>query len=307
MLIDIVIFVIALTTLVVASDWLISSAEKIGLSWGISPFIIGVTIVAFGTSLPELMSSISAVMNDTSEFVVGNVIGSNVANILLVIGLTAVIGKGIEMDFDVMNTDMPLLLSSAFLFYWIISDATVHIWEAILFLFVLAIFLLHSIRSGGDEEIEKPKVGIREYAMVIAGVVLVWLGAEYTIQSVKSISSQLGVSATLISLTVVAIGTSLPEIVVSLQAARRGKNAIAIGNVLGSNIFNTYGVMGIPALIGDLEIPAINIEFAGVFMVMMTILFAVICLSKKISVAEGIVMLVLYVYFIGELVIRGTL
>lgn len=284
-----------------ASDWFIESAEKIGLSLGISPFVIGVTIVAFGTSLPELAASIASVLCGTSEIVVGNVVGSNITNILLVLGLTCMVGKSIKLDFDIWNVDMPLLLGSSFLMYFVLMDGKLTLIEAILFLAALIGFLINSVaNSVPDDDQERPKVLPIDIIKLIAGGVLVYFGAKYTITGIEGVSREFGISPEVISLTFVALGTSLPEVVVSIAAAKKGKHAIAVGNVLGSNIFNTYAVMAIPSLIGELYIPETVLSFGLPFMVAMTVMFGAMTFSKKICLWEGFLLLIFYVYYIAQ-------
>ena len=295
------IMVASLAVLLWGSDKFVAAAENIGLSFGISPFIIGVTIIAFGTSLPELATSIVAVFSGTSEIVIGNVVGSNITNILLVLGVTAIVGKKIVMDHDIMDVDIPMLVFSAFLLFFVIYDLHVNIFEAILLLTALGIFLFNSFKNSSDESSEH-KAGPKDYMLLLLGGALVYLGAKYTIFAVERISEQAGIDPDIIALTVVALGTSLPEVVVSIAAARKGKTAIAVGNVLGSNIFNTYAVMGIPALFTDLTIPAEIKAFSLPFMLAVTLLFALSCISRKINRWEGALFLLFYVFFIGELV-----
>ena len=301
MLIDLLIFAASLSVLLVASNWFIDSAEKIGLSFGISPFIIGVTIVAFGTSLPELATSIAAVYEGASEVVIGNVIGSNITNILLVLGMTAIVGRRIILEYDVMNVDMPLLVGSAFLLYFTLQDLHLSTIELVIYLVALVGFLLNSFRTKGDELQDNPKAKPRDYLFLILGGVMVYFGAKYTIVGIEGISLALGIGPDIVSLSLLAFGTSLPEVVVSISAARKGKHAIAVGNVLGSNIFNTYAVMGIPGLFGTLVIPSSTIEFSLPFMVAVTVLFALICFTRRISQWEGLLLFLFYVYFIYEL------
>jgi len=295
-----VLFIVSLAVLVIASDWFIGAAEKIGLGFGVSPFVIGVTIIAFGTSLPELATSIAGIYNGESEVVIGNVIGSNITNILLVLGLTAVVGKGIDLEFNVMQNDMPMLFASAFILYFMIQDLTVTNTEAILLLLMLMIFLINSVKSGVDENLEKVKVSLKTWGMLLLGGVLVYIGAKYTLINMKEIATGMGVSTYVLSVTGVALGTSLPEVVVSIAAARRGQHAIAVGNVLGSNIFNTYAVIGIPTLLKSIEIPAETLGFGAPMMVAITILFGMVCISKKITRWEGMTLLVFYVFFIAQ-------
>ena len=293
--------IVSLAVLLLASDWFIESAEKIGLSLGISPFVIGVTIVAFGTSLPELAASIASVLCGTSEIVVGNVVGSNITNILLVLGLTCMVGKSIKLDFDIWNVDMPLLLGSSFLMYFVLMDGKLTLIEAILFLAALIGFLINSVaNSVPDDDQERPKVLPIDIIKLIAGGVLVYFGAKYTITGIEGVSREFGISPEVISLTFVALGTSLPEVVVSIAAAKKGKHAIAVGNVLGSNIFNTYAVMAIPSLIGELYIPETVLSFGLPFMVAMTVMFGAMTFSKKICLWEGFLLLIFYVYYIAQ-------
>lgn len=295
-------FIVSLAVLVFASDWFIGAAEKIGLGFGISPFVIGVTIVAFGTSLPELAASISGIYQGASDVVIGNVVGSNITNILLVLGLTAVVGKGIDLKFNVMQNDMPMLFASAFILYFMIQDLEVTNIEAIILLVMLVVFLINSVKSGMDGEQKAEKADLKTWGMLFLGGVLVTVGAKYTIVGMMEISKMAGISTYVITVTAGALGTSLPEVVVSIAAARRGQHAIAVGNVLGSNIFNTYAVIGIPTLLKSIEIPEKTLGFGAPFMVAVTILFGMVCISKKITKWEGMTLLVFYVFFILQYV-----
>jgi cation:H+ antiporter len=299
------IFIVSLAVLLKASDWFVDSSEAIGLSLGISPFLIGVTIVAFGTSLPELATSIASVYNGESEIVVGNVIGSNITNIALVLGLTAVVVREVEVGYNIWHIDMPFLWGSAFLLWFILGDFQVTFTESLILLAGIVVFLTYSFKGGEEETeeppLERPQAQWKDYAMVVIGGVFVYLGATYTIYAITGISTQLGIAPKLIALSAVAIGTSLPEIIVSLSAARRGKASIAIGNVLGSNIFNTYVVMGIPSLLGPLEIPDDIKAFYLPLMIAMTILFGVMSNNRKINRWEGVILLLFYVLFLAEI------
>ncbi len=299
-------FVVSLLVLLKASDWFIDSAERIGLSLGVSPFIIGVTIVAFGTSLPELATSIASVFSGESEIVVGNVVGSNITNIALVLGLAALVVGKIELEYNIWHIDMPFLWGSAFLLWFALSDFHFSLFESLLFLTGIVIFLAYSFRSQGKEEAEEiaeesDKPGWKTYGMLLLGGILVYFGADYTIFSIIQLSEIAGINPEVIALSAVALGTSLPEVIVSLNAARRGKASIAVGNVLGSNIFNTYIVMGIPSLFGKLEVPANINELYLPLMVGMTILFGIMTNNRKITRAEGAVLLLFYAFFFAEL------
>lgn len=291
----------SLVVLLKASDFFVEAAEGIGLSLGIPSFIVGVTIVAFGTSLPELASSIEAVMMGDSKIVIGNVIGSNIANIALVLGLVAVIGKEIKVNEQIMNIDIPMLIISSFLLWFIVSDQTVTTLEAIFFLIALAVFLLYSLNSDDEEGGERTKISWKSYAILLVTGILIKFSAEYTIKSIVELSKLLQIGSEVIAASVVALGTSLPEVFVSIAAVKKGKVDMAVGNILGSNIFNTYAVMGIPALVGNLEIPGDVLTFVLPFMMALTIIFAFMCISKKISRWEGLMLLLFYVFFMVQL------
>jgi len=300
-LFNLAIFAFSLFFLLKASDFFVEAAEKIGLSMGIPPFIIGVTIVAFGTSLPELISSIEAVLIGDSKIVIGNVVGSNIANIALVLGLVAVVGKQVKVNEHIMNVDIPILVTSAFLLCFVVYDQEVTLFEAFILLVALIIFLVYSLNNDDGEETEKIAVSWKSYAILVVAGIAIKFSAEYTIKSVIELSKLLNIGSDVIAASVVALGTSLPEVFVSLAAIKRGKTDMAVGNILGSNIFNTYAVMSIPAFVGTLVIPDNILEFALPFMLALTIVFAVMCISKKISRWEGMMLLLFYVLFMVEL------
>ncbi len=296
-------FVLSLGVLLKASDWFIDSAEKIGLSFGISPYVIGVTIIAFGTSLPELATSIASVYANESQIVIGNVVGSNITNILLVLGLVALFSKGgIRMQGElIMEVDMPLLVGSAFLFWFIVRDGSVNYLEVTLLLIGLFLFLYNSLRAPREDEGERPRADSKTYLLLLVGGVLVYFGAEYTIKAILKLSELAEIPSEVIALSIVALGTSLPELVVSITAAKKGKTEMAVGNIMGSNIFNTYAVMGIPRFFGDLTIPVDVLNFGVPFMVSITIIFTVISISQKIPRPAGAMLLLFYGYFMVEL------
>lgn len=296
----VVMFVISLIVLLKSSDFFIDSAEKIGLSLGISPFIIGVTIVAFGTSLPELATSVASVLANDSAIVVSNVVGSNITNIALVLGLIAVIGRKIELEYNVWHIDMPFLWGSAFLLWLVLQDGTFAFYEALLFLAGIVVFLAYSFKADKADATDRPVVAPITYFILIGGGIGVWLGAEYTIVAVKELSLRAGISPELIAQTVIAFGTSLPEIVVSIAAVRKGQASIAIGNVLGSNIFNTYVVMAISSFFGSLIIPSIIMTTSIPIMIIVTVLFGVITNNRKITRWEGFLLLLFYVFFLMD-------
>jgi cation:H+ antiporter len=302
------IFVVSLFVLLRASDWFVDAAETIGLSLGIPHFIIGLTIIAFGTSLPELATSIAAVISGNSEIVVGNVIGSNITNIALVLGLVAVYAKRIDLEYNIWHIDMPFLWGSAFMLWFVLYDYKVSLLEVFVLIIGIIIFLIYSLKKDEEkgellkETTEDVKVYWRTYALLLIGAGLVWVSADYTIYAIQKLSTMAGINPEIIALSAVAFGTSLPEVIVSLNAAKKGKTAMAVGNVLGSNIFNTYVVMSVPAFFGDLKIPTEIFSYYLPLMIAMTVLFGIMANNKKITRWEGSVLLLFYLIYMTAII-----
>lgn len=327
----IIVFVISLFVLVKGADWLIESAEKIGLALGLSPFIVGVTIVGIGTSLPELFSSFIAVMQNVSEVVVANAVGSNIANILLIVGFSALIGKKLIVSKSLINLDLPLLALSTALMLGVLWDQQITLGESILMLATYGIYLLYTVMhkerddSPADEdearirreeaELKKdvledlelkantvrPKLKVKDFVMLAVGLVGLVFGAKYLIDSLINLSSLLNIGVGVISITAVAIGTSLPELLVSVRAALQKKSEIALGNIFGSNVFNALVVVGLPGLVGKLSVDTQTFAIGVPVMAMATLLFVISGISKKIYLWEGAFFLALYVLFVAKL------
>ncbi|MCK4251840.1 calcium/sodium antiporter [candidate division WOR-3 bacterium] len=303
-----IIFVISLFVLVKAAGYFTDSAEKIGLYFGLSDFIVGVTIVAFGTSLPEIISSIFAVLGNSSEIVIGNVLGSNITNIFLVIGLAAIIGGKLKIIYEIIHIDLPLLMGSAFFLTATIWDGVFTLPEAILCLAGTVVYFLHAVstrkKHAGietEQELKRRNIERKTIIILFISAFFIFLGGKYTIESVIKLSEILNISKDIIAASAIALGTSLPELVVTITAARKGKPEIAIGNVLGSNIFNALAVMGIPALIGTLTIPQNILTFALPMMLIASLLFFFMSQDKEITRWEGWLLLIFYAFYIGKL------
>ena len=297
----IVVFLVSLAVLVKSSDFFITSSESIGLYFGLSTFIIGVVIVAVGTSLPELASSIVAVTEGSSEIVVGNVLGSNVANVCLVLGIAALVGKDFLVRYDLMRIDLPFMLGSAFLIFFMILDGVFSRAEALIVLAGLGIYVVNSLKTRDvTAEAERVRPRVFHWLGLFISPVFIYLGARYTVEAVIAVSEAAGIGSEVIALTAVALGTSLPEVVVSVKAARRGKPEIAVGNIIGSNIFNSFAVMGIPGLIGTLIIPANIVAFAAPVSVGAAVLFLVVTMDRRVNPWIGGLLLLFYVFFLGK-------
>ncbi len=310
-------FVMSLAVLLKSADYFTNTAEKIGIHFKMPPFIIGVTIIAFGTSLPEVATSISSVLSDSSEIVIGNVVGSNLANILLILGITAIVGKHLVVDKDIIKIDLPILLGSTILLFLITLDGKITYIDGSLSLLILITYLLYNVRSGRkleDKELkelskkkkeerekkEKEHLNIKYPLILIGSGTFLAFSANWTIVSVIELSTIFDIGKDVIAVSAIAIGTSLPELVVSVIAAKKGKADLAIGNVTGSNIFNNLGVIGIPALFGTLTIPLNIISFSIPLLLFVTILYIFSTMDKEITKWEGITLLILYIAFMGK-------
>ncbi|MBI9098229.1 MAG: calcium/sodium antiporter [Spirochaetaceae bacterium] len=304
----IAVFAAALALLIFSSDWFISAAEKIGLYFKIPSFVIGVIIIGIGTSLPELATSIASVIRGNSEIVVANAIGSNITNIFLVMGVGAFVGKKFDLKYDILRSDVPFLIGSAILISLMVIDRNFSLPEAIICIILLILYIYTSFKNGNiDQELEEfeesheHKLTVFTWIMLFVSPALVVIGATWTVNAVIEISQIIGIGTELIALSAVALGTSLPEVMVTIQAARRGNPEMAVGNVIGSNIFNTLAVMGIPALFGKLIIPQALASFHIPMFLGATALLVVITADKKVFRFEGILLLSFYVFFIGNM------
>ncbi|AIY90751.1 calcium/sodium antiporter [Geoglobus acetivorans] len=295
------VFILSLGTLIKSSDYFTGSAEKLGIRLGLPHFIVGVTVVAIGTSLPELASSVAAVAMGSPEIVAGNVVGSNITNIFLIIGLSGIVGKKITIQYDLLRVDLPLLIASAFMLAILAYDGSFSIADGVISIAGLAVYLGYAVTTAGDGGGRSEQFSIKDAVVLAGSAILLYLSAEYTVRSVVEISHELGVGAEIIAATAVALGTSLPELSVSLMAARRGKSEMAIGNILGSNIFNSFGVTGISALFGTVIFPETIRSFALPLMVVATLLYFFMTQDRQMTRWEGGMLVIFYVYYLGRI------
>ena len=318
LLVPAALFVGSLGALLFASDVFTSAAEEIGLSFGISPFIIGVTVVAGGTSLPELVSSVLAVFRGAPEIVIGSVVGSNISNMLLVLGVAAVVGGNIRVIRELVEVDLPLLVASAVFLLLATWGSPFSWYEGLLALVALGVYIQFTIRekdryigmlvdelvegSGetGPDEPEAQTDGWT-YARLILSLAVVFAAAYGLVESIITVSAALQIGTEIIAITAVAVGTSLPEIVVSVVAVRRELPGLAVGNVLGSNLYNSFLVTGLPSLAGELVVPTSIRSYGLPAMVLITVLYFFITQDREITRWEGMTLLLLYVVFIVNL------
>jgi cation:H+ antiporter len=304
------VLLVSLAVLLKASDWFTTAAERIGYGFGLPGFLVGVTIVAVGTSLPELVSSVLAVLRGASEIVAGNVVGSNVTNLLLILGLAAVLGGHFRVRYELINVDLPFLAGSAFFLALVLWSGEVSRAEGALCLCGFGLYLWYALArrpppagepDARELEIARHPRWLRSSLILVAGTGLIYLGADWTVRAVVEMSGLLGVGAEVIAASAVALGTSLPEVAVTIAATRRGQPELAVGNVLGSNVFNAFAVTGASALIGPLAVPDSLLAFALPLMVIATLLGFFMIMEKEMTKWEGWLSLLFYVFFLGTL------
>jgi cation:H+ antiporter len=297
------VFIGALALLVFSADRFVVYGEKVGLALDLPPLIIGVIILGFGTSLPELMSSIMGVLAGETQIVAGNVFGSNVTNIFLIAGLAGILGSGKEMKIDILTGEAAFLVGSLAIVTFSSFDGVFTWREGILALGLLVLYLIQSMKSEVEhlEEEEKPQLKWFHWLFLLASPVGIFYGADYTIQAVLAISSKISwLSPEIVAVTAVALGTSLPEVMVTIQSAGKGKSEIAMGNILGSNIFNLLAVMGIPSLVSNLEVPESLLSFTLPLLGVASFALLFILMDKKLTKYEGALLLIFYVFFLGK-------
>ncbi len=299
----IVVLGLSLFFLVKSSDFFIEYAEKIGMFLGFPSFVIGIIILAVGTSLPELVSSVVAVIKGSSEIVMGNVLGSNIANILLVLGVISVMKKGFSLGSRCMKFDFALLFAVTVILLIASYNRSISFYEGSVLLFLVVVYIFHTNISEKPiiEEVEtgvKDKNILKNTAILFASCYLIYISSDWTIKSVITLSELLLIPKEFIAITVVAFGTSLPELIVSFSAVKKGSSDMAIGNILGSCVFNTLAVVGVSALFGKLLVTdnLLNLAFPVLFL--SVILLTINGLSGRISRLSGGIYIVIYFLFI---------
>ncbi|MBL7984725.1 MAG: sodium:calcium antiporter [Flavobacteriales bacterium] len=304
------IFLVALTGLLISANFFTRAAEGIGRWLKLSPFVIGVFIVGIGTSLPELVSAILSVRAGASEIVPGNVLGSSISNLLLIAGVVAVIARPeIRLGSQYILIDMHYLIGAFATFWFVAHDGTITWPEAMVGGFLFVVYSIYLIRQGGedleknakDRAAERTATPSKDLALLLVSAVGIYFGADFTVSSITAIAGALALPPSLIALTVLSLGTTLPELAVNISAIKQGKAEMAIGNVLGSCIFNTMMVPLAASSFGAITVPEPLLAFSMPVMLGSGLFFYLIALDKRISRWEGWLFLGLYVLFILQL------
>jgi len=314
--------VVGLILLVVGAEALVRGASRIAATFGISPLVIGLTVVAFGTSSPELAVSIMSSLSGAPNIALGNVIGSNIFNVLFILGISALITP-LVVHQQIIKMDVPILIGLSLLTWWMASDGNIQIWQGVVLVLLGIAYTILLIRMSKKEK----KAVQQEYddafgnqqpkeqqtktwislLFVLTGLTMLVLGSNWLVDGAVYIAQNLGVSDLVIGLTIIAAGTSLPEVATSIIAALRGERDIAVGNVVGSNLFNIFFILGIAALSGGgIEVPDSAIRFD--LPVMTVVAFACLPIfftGSRLDRWEGAVFLLYYIAYTAYLILAS--
>ena len=294
--------------LVVGGEFIVRSSVALSLKFNISKFVIGMTIVSFATSLPELIVSVNAALNNSPSIAINNVIGSNIANIGLVLGLISILGK-ITVDNYFYKRDWPWMFFFSLLMWFFISqDSVLKKYEGLILFLILIFFTLTIIKKSNnldfkgsiDDELLKTS-NFKIFVWLIISSITLYFGSEFLVDGAVNLAKQISISEAVISVTIVAIGTSVPELAASLVAIAKKEEGISVGNLIGSNIYNIGSVLGITAMIKEIPIAEEIIQRDILWMMVFTVLIMVLSVlpeKNKISKYKGLIMLIGYFVFI---------
>ncbi len=315
MTLDIALLIVSILGVVKGADWFLGSAEKVGVTLRLPPFILGVVLVGFGTSLPELATSLAAVANDVDTVTIANVAGSNIANIFVIVGLSTIALGTIKFDKNLIDLDIPLMVSITALFSLLIIDGSLSRADGIILLLGFVgyivyslgykedrdhhkglITLISSLTKGTKTKVEQSRNLIGPFTVVVllSSVALLGFSSKVAVDSLLRIVENVNVSVDVLSFFALAIGTSLPELVVSYKALREGKGDIVVGAVIGSSMFNILLIGGLASVIRPQYILGSIVGWIVVGLGLAVILLMVASISKRIHLWEGLVYLLIY-------------
>ena len=294
--------------LVVGGEFIVRSSVALSLKFNISKFVIGMTVVSFATSLPELIVSVNAALNNSPSIAINNVIGSNIANIGLVLGLISILGK-ITVDNYFYKRDWPWMFFFSLLMWFFISqDSVLQKYEGLILFLILIFFTLTIIKKSNyldfkgsiDDELLKTS-NFKIFIWLIISSITLYFGSEFLVDGAVNLAKQISISEAVISVTIVAIGTSVPELAASLVAIAKKEEGISVGNLIGSNIYNIGSVLGITAMIKEIPIAEEIIQRDIIWMLifaLIVIILAIIPRKNYLTSFKGLIMFSMYLYFI---------
>lgn len=310
MVLPVVLLVVSLGVLYFGADFLVRGSSSIAMRLGITPLIIGLTVVAFGTSAPELVVSIQSALNGMGSIAIGNVIGSNIFNVCVILGLSAIIYP-LSVNRQLIRSDMPIMLGASLLFLLFFADGYLSRTVGILFSIGICGYVLLSIYKakqgklplGEEEEIRVSRHWLLDVVFILGGFALLIWGSGLLVDNAVIIARKLGWSEAVIGLTIVATGTSMPELATSLVAAVKKRTDIAIGNVVGSNIFNILAVLGVTATLSPIHSDQINWADMGVMFGSSLLLLPFMRTGYRLSRVEGMVLFMVYIAYMYYLLV----
>jgi len=320
--IQILLFAVGLAALYFSAEWLVRGAARLARGFGVTPLVVGLTIVAFGTSSPELVVSVLAAARGQADVAMGNVVGSNILNIAVILGLAAIL-RPMRAQMRLLVRETPIMIAAGLLLLLLGLDGAVDRPDALLLLAGLGAYVIFVLRTA-PREVEKIQQEFAQFEraeelepagrgragdaiMVVAGLAGLTIGARLLVDASLVFARALGVSELLISVTIVALGTSLPELATSLLAAWRDESDIAIGNIVGSNIFNILGILGLAGLLHPVAMNPGLIRLEIPVMLLTSILLApILATGLRIGRTEGVLLLAGYTVFTVVLVVRGA-
>jgi len=319
MLTHVLYFLLGLVALLAGAESLVRGASKLALSLGISPLVVGLTVVALGTSSPEIAVSVGAVLSGNTDIAIGNVVGSNILNVLLVLGVSALITP-LAVHSQLIRQEVPIMIGASLLLGVLVLDERLSRGEAALFVVLLAAYTVFVVLQSRAEQarVRKEYEGVVrrpgdwdshwavQVVLVGAGLALLVLGAEWLVESSVAFARALGVSDLVIGLTVIAVGTSMPEIAASLMAAARGERDMAVGNVIGSNTFNILGCLGVSGLASrdglGIAQPVLHFDLWVMLAVALACL-PVFIVGREIGRAKGLLFVGYYVAYVAYVIL----
>ncbi len=293
-----------LVLLYFGAEWLVGGSAKMAVRFGVKPLLVGLTIVAFGTSAPELVVSVQSALAGVGGIAVGNVVGSNIVNIGLILGLSAVISP-IHITRKLLRFDVPVVVGASFLVWWILSDGVVSVLDGVILLALFTTYIGFNIISAKREKdvtppemeeiLTKKKDPVsKDLFFIIAGLTLLVMGARLLVQGAVEIATRFGISEAVIGLTIVSIGTSLPELATSIVAAVKKQNDIAVGNIIGSNLFNIFCILGVAGVLGPINFGGIELRDILVMLVLAVLLLPMLWTRFTLHRWEGAILLAIY-------------
>lgn len=302
MLIDMALVGLGLALLFLGGDFLVRGAVVLAARLRISPLLIGLTVVGFGTSMPELLVSLNAALAGLPDVAIGNVVGSNTANILLILGLALVVAP-LSSRLPGLRRDLLAMLASAALLALIAPGGVLRPWHGLLFLALLAAYLTYSAIRGRSQGATLPDTGTaltlwQMLGFIAAGLAALVFGADFLVQGATSLAVRIGVPDAVIGLTIVAVGTSLPELATSVVAALKRQPEIAVGNVVGSNIFNILGILGVTAVLAPIPVAPQMARFDIPVMLAVTLVIAaLLAVAPRVPRLVGLALLAAYGWY----------